>query len=55
MKVTLIIYSLIFFIQGPCAGCPSGNPCAGCCPSCGGPPPSPGFPIDNYIYCFLPL
>ncbi|WP_132704900.1 hypothetical protein [Winogradskyella wandonensis] len=54
MKIASIIYSLILFIQGPCAGCPSGNPCAPCCstPSgCGGgPPPPPGFAIDHYIY-----
>jgi len=53
MKIPQLIYSLILLIQGPCAGCPAGNPCAPCCsdpmPCGGGPPPGPGFPIDNYI------
>ncbi|RZN83885.1 MAG: hypothetical protein EVB11_03965 [Winogradskyella sp.] len=55
MKIASIIYNLILLVQtGPCAGCPSGTPCAPCCfdpmPCGGGPPPPPGFSIDNYIF-----
>ncbi|WP_296319078.1 hypothetical protein [Winogradskyella sp.] len=48
-----MIFNLMLLIQGPCSGCPSGVPCAPCCsdpmPCGGGPPPAPGFPIDNYL------
>ena len=57
MNIAPIIFSLILFIQGPCGGCSGGpGPCAPCCATgCGGgPPPGPGFPIDNYIiFLFL--
>lgn len=56
MKIASIIYSLILMTQAICAGCPNGpGPCAPCCATmtCGGPPPPPGFPIDNYIYALF--
>ena len=53
MNISSIIYLLILLIQPPCGGCP-GAPCADCCGppnTCddGGPPPGPGFAIDDYI------
>ena len=59
MKVASIVYFLILLVQaGPCSGCSSGgSPCAPCCATgtCGGgPPPGPGFPIDNYtLFLFV--
>lgn len=55
-----MIFNFIAVIQAGCGGCPPGgigpNPgpptCLPCCTRPGGcgPPPPPGFPLDNYIY-----
>jgi len=55
MSFATVIYNFILLIQGPCAGCPDGNPCAPCCDTGCGPPPPPGLPIDGFVILLLVL
>ena len=53
MNFISMIFNFIAVIQAGCGGCPGPPPgCLPCCTRPGGcgPPPPPGFPIDNYIY-----
>ena len=57
MGFVSMIFNFIAMVQAGCGGCApdgTGSPpsCLPCCSRPGGcgPPPPPGFPLDNYIY-----